>query len=122
MHLGRALTSTEKLFLIGAAVYFRLHYFRTGLLQVFSCTTNWWQKQTPKDVGNIFYSTLPDVPYCYNLTCYRGSPPQDVYNSTEKHIFQRTSYYRKSVLKKSHYRNYNIAISELCIMKFSLIF
>lgn len=112
----------RKAFLIGAVVCFRLHYFRTGLLQVFSCTTKQWQKQSPKTWATYFYSTLPDVPYCYNLTCYRGSPPYDVYNSTKKHIFQCTFYYRKSVLKKSHYRNYNIAVSELCITKFSFIF
>lgn len=122
MHLSRALTLTEKLSLLAQLFIPDYIISEQGYYKYQVVPLTGGKNNHQKTWATYFYSTLPDMPYCYNLTCYRGSPPLDVYNSTEKHILQCTSYYRKSVLKKSHYRNYNIVISELCIMKFSFIF
>lgn len=86
MHLSRALTLTEELALfISYYIISEQGYYKYLVVPVTG-----GKNQSPKNVGNVFFSALSDVPYCYNLTPYRGFPPHDVGNSTEKHIFQCT--------------------------------
>lgn len=88
MHLSRALTEELSLF----AQLFISDYIisEQGYYKYLVVPLSGGKDNRQKMWATYFFSTLSDMPYCYNSTHYRGFPPHDVYNSIEKHIFQRT--------------------------------
>lgn len=59
MHLSRALTLTEELSLFAQLFISDYIISEQGYYKdLFSYTTNWWQKQSPKNVGNVFFLNI----------------------------------------------------------------
>lgn len=90
MHLSRALTLTEELSLFAQLFISDYIISEQGYYKYLVVPLAGGKNNHQKKWATYFFSTLSDMPYCYNLTRYRGFPPHDVYNIIEKHIFQCT--------------------------------